>query len=164
MNGQIRNSDEQSPLKMDIELRLVTREDEVERLVEINHDAMMTDPLFHWKALYTDQTEDESTKAALFSAIDDPTNHIVKAVARSPDTPGDEVVVGFVHWFHGYIELPKEDHDEHAPIQDTLVSESKDDKARAARLAIGDAMYVDSRNFYISVIRWQKHQCECMGC
>lgn len=148
---------------MDITLHCVTQQSEIDRLVEINHDAMLDDPVFHWMALYTEEDEDEGTRAALTNAIDDSCYEIVKAVTNDPTAPGKTLVVGFVHYFRGFIELPqggsskgdfqkKPGSDAPQPIHD---------EARLTRLAIGNGMYTHSRNWYINTIRGQKHQCAC---
>lgn len=148
---------------MDITLHHVTQKSEIERLVEINHDAMLDDPVFHWMELYTDEDEDTGTRAALSDAIDDSCYEIVKAVTNDPTAPEKKMVVGFVHYFRGFIQLPQ-DGSSKGDFQKKPGSDAPQpsyDEARLARLAIGNGMYTHSRNFYISTIRGQKHQCAC---
>ena len=148
---------------MDIALHHVTQQSEVERLVQINHDAMLADPVYHWMELYTEETEYDGTRAALTGAVDDPCYEVVKAVTMDPTAPEKELVVGFVQYFRGFIQLPK-DRPSKGDFQKKQTSDASQlayDQARLARLKIGDEMYTHSRNWYISTIRAQKHQCAC---
>lgn len=146
---------------MDITLHHVTGQSDVERLVQINHDAMFADPIYQWMELYTEESEDDGTRSALTSAVDDPSSVIVKATAKDPTAPEGEVVVGFVQYFQGFIELPR-DGSSKGDFQKKPKSDAPEpihDQARLARLEVGNGMYVHARNYYISTIRGQKHQC-----
>jgi hypothetical protein len=148
---------------MEIEMQNVTSPTEIERLVEINHDAMDPDPVSKWMALYTEQSEDDGTRSALTDALKDPHYKVVQAVMDDPTALGSKQVVGFVHYFTGFIEIPKSSGSkgDFQKNQSSIIQSEPVDEARAARLEVGDAMYVHSRNFYIGVIRGRKHSCTC---
>lgn len=147
---------------MDIFLQPVTGQDEIERLVEINHDAMLKDPLFNWMELYTENSEDEGTRTALMASLEDSSYHIIKAVIGDPAAPQSQQVVGFIQYFQGLIELPRisDSKGDFQKAQNPQAAPKEHDEAQAARLRIGDQIYIHTRNFYISTINGQKHQCE----
>lgn len=146
---------------MEVNLQHVTNVDGIDRLVRINHDAMVNDPLFNWMGLYTESTEDEGTRAALLASVDDPSYKIVRAVAVEPLAPEIQQVVGFVQYFRGIIELPKnsDSKGDFQKAQSKDLPPANEEEGKAARLEVGDRMYVHTRNFYINTVRHQRHQC-----
>lgn len=166
-------------------LKTVTSESDVPALAHINNRALEGDPLKEWMRLFTERNEYDTTVKAVTESLTDPTYQIVKAVIPDPDAKigSGEKVVGFVHWFCGWIQLEKVDpfaekvlapNQEVNDVKDVASNmaerlegkaeelengptQSDEDAARAARLRAGEVKYVDSRNHYIAAIRGKKH-------
>jgi GNAT superfamily N-acetyltransferase len=130
------------------------RKSDLERLVDINHEAMITDPLYHWMELYTSSSEDENTREAVSNALDSETeDHVV--VIAVPGADDESYPVGFCHFFEGYITLPAKS------TEADPVAVIEQDEGRVARLRMGEEMYTLTRNFYRATIHGQKHRCKC---
>lgn len=167
--------------RLEVALQSVTSEDDVTALAEINDLALEGDPLKTWMVMFTERSEYESTVKAVREALTDPTYRLVKAVIPHPADSTKEKIVGFCHWLEGYIVLDKVDpfakkpelasgNQKEVPDVKDLASniaedleakaqtlQSQDDADRAARLRIGEAIYVTTRNHYIASIRGKKH-------
>lgn len=170
---------------LDVTLKPVTSEIDVPALAEINGRALEGDPLKEWMRLFTSRTEHETTVKAVTEALTDPTYSLIKAVIPDSDAEdgSGEKIVGFVHWMCGWIELEKvdpfaekkpvvhaevidakdvasnmaEELDAQAEKLEKVPTAKKEDLDRAARMRVGEAKYVDSRNHYIAAIRGKKH-------
>lgn len=153
--------------RLDVVLKPVTSEEDIPALAEINDLALEGDPLKTWMQMFTERNEYESTVKSVREALSDPSYHIIKAVIPDPADSNKEKIVGFCHWLEGYIVLDKVDPfaKKPAPVPSTA-EEGKDVKAedaqsqdadRAARLRVGEARYVTTRNYYIACIRGKKH-------
>jgi hypothetical protein len=129
------------------------RKSDLERLVDINRKAMITDPLYRWMELYTSGSEDENTREAVSNASNsDAEDHVVVIAVSRPDD--ESYPVGFCHFFEGYITLPATSTEAGSEAGD------EQDDGRAARLKMGEEMYTHTRNFYRATIQGQKHRCK----
>lgn len=169
---------------MDLTIKPVTSSSDIPALANINERALESDPLKQWMALFTERTEYDTTVKAVTEALTDPEYRIVKAVIPDPDPQSaqGELIVGFVHWFTGYIKLEKVDPFAKNQLRTNEVKDVKDvtsnlaeelaKKARllegmstgdreavdrARRLKKGEAKYVATRNHYVAAIRGKKH-------
>lgn len=170
--------------RLDMTLKPVLSEADVPALATINDRALDSDFSFkQWMALFTERTDWSTTIQAVTEAITDPEYRLVKAVVPDPDSENGEKIVGFVHWFCGWIQLEKVDpfavqskplskpildaKDVASNIAEELAKEAADIEAgsepsqeemiRARRLKKGERKYVETRNHYIAAIRGKRH-------
>lgn len=166
-------------------LKPVTSEADVSSIATVNERALDADSAFkQWMALFTERNEWDTTVQAVTEALTDPEYRLVKAVV---DEDGEEKIVGFIHWFCGYIQLEK--YDPFAKKTEPTTAEPRDtatdpkdvasniaeelsstatnleekskpteaDLVRARRLKKGERKYIQTRNHYISAIRGKCH-------
>lgn len=169
---------------LNLTLKPVISESDVFDLATINDRALDADTNFkQWMALFTERTDWSTTVQAVKEALSDPDYRLVKAVVPGSDSDNDEKIVGFIHWFCGWIQLEQVDpfasqaslatetatdiKDVASNMAETLAKEAADLKAvpessqedlvRARRLKKGERKYVETRNHYISAIRGKRH-------
>lgn len=95
------------PPNLTLTLKPVTSDLDVPALATINDRALDADLAFkRWMAMFTERTDWDTTVSAVTEAIGDPEYRLVKAVVSSDD---GEKIVGFIHWFCGWIVLEKVD-------------------------------------------------------
>jgi GNAT superfamily N-acetyltransferase len=161
-----------------IHIEPITDEKDFPVCAQLCDDAIASDPFSFFLEHYGDQKFRESTLAHLRAAAnhENSTDFAFKAVIDESDGSGQttEKIVGFSHWYIGYIVLPKVD-----PFEERVVSQRR---AIDTHLALGDgtdvapvpssstndslkhrrqALMADHRrqlgNLYISNVRGKKH-------
>lgn len=178
-------SDPSPRTPLEVTLKPVSSEADIPALADINGQALEGDPLKEWMKLFTERTERQTTIDAVKSAITDPEYSLIKAVIPDSSSPNGEKIVGFCHWFCGWIVLEKvdpfakkpqvqkvtesaidtrdvasniaEDLAQTADKLDEKPKQTAEEVGKAARLRIGEARYIDTRNHYIGAIRGKKH-------
>lgn len=136
-----------STLPPNLTLKPVTSPHDIPSLATINDRALDADPAFkQWMAMFTERTDRDTTVEAVTAAIEDPEYRVVKAVV--PDGEGEKIV-GFVHWFCGWIVLEKvdpfakgksQDQDERqGKSQDQSVKDIKDVASNVSEQLAGEA-------------------------
>jgi GNAT superfamily N-acetyltransferase len=151
-----------------IVLRQLTRKTDIQRLTDINRDAMAPDLLSKWMEMYTPRSEAEGARLALEEAMkareEGERDSNVKygtmiAVVRS--TTGEEaqeVIAGFIYWEEGYINVPSLRPSAATDAASAPSNPASDEEiARQARLALGTEIYAHSRQHYIKTIQWRRH-------
>ncbi|KPI36899.1 uncharacterized protein AB675_5992 [Cyphellophora attinorum] len=152
----------------EIVLRPLTTKNDIQRLTDINRDAMAPDLLSKWMEMYTPRSEAEGARLALEEAMKDSDNGekvsdgnygTVTAVVRSiADDEDQEVIAGFVYWEEGYINVGSLQASAAADATPVLSNPANDvERARQARLALGTEIYAHSRQHYIKTIQWRRH-------
>lgn len=97
-----------------ITLKPVLSASEAAALAFVNERALDADVGFkEWMAQFAGRSDWSATVQGVTEALDDPDQHVVKAVVSEvdPEHAGAVVerTVGFIHWFYGYIRVDKVD-------------------------------------------------------
>ena len=136
----------------------VTNPSDLLDLATLSHLALLPDPLHAFIEKYSDPptTIYEETNAKLLSALSEPTSHTFKAVkpVRNADGVLEGKIVGYAHWYVGYIDLPKTD--PFAPVASEAGTTPYNIEENLPVNPLSD-LWRRSGNLYVSTIRGKKH-------